>query len=448
MAQGFQYIKFLKSDSTEFKSIVNTFIDIALINTQIHFELYHNGKLIYRLTKAKNIKERMFEIIGNAANEYYDEKVIESSLCNITFILIKPENAKKTSNFQYIYVNNRRIDNKAIYTAIKEAYSGLIHRDLKPSYIVLIHIDPKLVDVNVHPRKLEVKFQDPQSIFRSVYSSVKKILGNSTKESLNDSIESVRSNDNIYKEVFTYKKPSNQNFQQYKSRPNFSTVNDAISFSKNLIESKSLYNTKDISIKPVDQKPINLRQYLNTYIVYELEDEIIFIDQHAAAEKINFEKLLYQLGTIPTKPLLIPAIIDLKDFEKEILLNKKEELKKIGIIIDDFGDNSVQVSEIPEILNNFDFFKYLENIVHDKEDFSNLTKEYTELEMSEETYQLLALTACHGSIRAGQKLNEFEMYNIINDLKSLKQPNNCPHGRPISWKLKKQEIEKNFKRII
>src|SRR5690606_5035413 len=185
-----------------------------------------------------------------------------------------------------------------------------------------------------------------------------------------------------------------------------------------------------------------------TYIVYEREDELIFIDQHAAAEKITFEKLLYSLGSVKTKPLLIPTVIDLKPHEKEIILNKKNDLEELGIVIEDFGGTSIQLVEIPEFAQNINVQDYLHEIINNKDDFSFLSREYADIKISNELYDLLALTACHGSIRAGQKLSESEMLNIINGLKTLKQPNNCPHGRPTSWKISKNQIEKNFKRAF
>lgn len=443
--------KFLKTNNTEFRNIVNTFLEIALINNKIHFELNHNSKLVYRLTSSNSIKERMFEIWGKSLTEsFYEEK----NLSNIKMLLEKPENSKKNTNFQYIYINDRRIDSKVIQSAVKEAYQGFIHRDLRPSFLIVIHIDPKVIDVNVHPRKLEVRFEDPQSIFRLVYSSVRKALENETKQNIKETIEEIRNVESNFIQDLEKEKISSSNYSSSASNynysaPKFSKVQDSISFTREIIPNTS-FNYDDISEPVRHNAPSinNLKQIFNTYIVYEKEDEIIFIDQHAAAEKINFERLLYGVGEMKTKPLLLPTVIELKPFEKEIIMEDKVNLSEIGIIIEDFGGNTIQILEIPENLQSIDFNDYLSSIINNKEDFSWIKTEYTDIKLSSEMYNLLALTACHGSIRAGQKLTESEMLNIINDLNKIKQPNNCPHGRPISWKLKRQEIEKNFKRVI
>jgi len=438
--------KFLKSDSTELKYIINTFIETALINLNIHFELKHNDKLLYRLTKTDDIKTRMFEIWGNEVSEsFYDLKSMELNLCNIDLLLERPEFAKKNPNIQYIYINGRRIDSKVISTAVKEAYQGFIHKDLRPAYIIVIHINPQKVDVNVHPRKLEVRFQDSQEIFRTLFSSVRKTLEINTREIITNTLEvkPENKNQNTFKNDFisSLNEQKSQNFNTtYNIKPRFSKIQDAISFSKALIEPSFSEN------KPVDK--IRVTQIFNTYIVYEQNNDLVFIDQHAAAEKILFEKLLYSVGDRKTKPLLLPTLIELKNHEKNLVLESKKNLEQIGIVIEDFGGNSIQVVEIPEEIEKIDFNEYLNEIINNKEDFSSLSKEYIDVTLNKEMYDLLALTACHGSVRAGQKLSEEEMLNIINNLKSLKQPNNCPHGRPISWRLSKIQIEKNFRRVI
>lgn len=441
--------KFLKSDNTEMRNIANTFIDLALINYTVIFELNHNGKNIYKLIGSKNLKERIFEIWGEkVTNKFYNEVEKQYTNCNIRLIIQDPNQAEKSSTHQYIFVNNRKIDSKVISTAIKEAYKGFIHRDLTPSYFINIHINPEDLDVNVHPRKSEVRFSDSQTIFSNVFNSVKKTLESISKENMLKSIENnevqkyTNSFQNNFEDSF---QPKTFKYEEAKeitgfTRKRFSNVKDAISFSSEIM---NINDKLDIP-----KKRFRLTQYFNTYIVYEENESMIFIDQHAAAEKITFEKIIYSLGSIITKPLLIPTLVELQKFEKDQVLEECKKLKEIGIIIEDFGGNTIKVIEIPEIIERIDFNDYLRVILNNSEEFSHLKNEYADTQLSKEMYDLIALTACHGSIRAGQKLNEDEMQKIIDELNKLKNPNNCPHGRPILWKIKKTEIEKNFKRII
>jgi DNA mismatch repair protein MutL len=250
--------------------------------------------------------------------------------------------------------------------------------------------------------------------------------------------------------------PTNRIQNEYKyinpiNNSKINNVKDAINFSKSLLTSTNRFADNLKTETPSVTESFSSRpfQYFNTYIVWEVDNQdMVFIDQHAAAEKILFEKLVANVNKVNTKPLLIPQIIDLKKSDKNVILEMKKDFAKIGIILDDFGGDSVQVTEIPELINTIDVNKYIDEVLNNTDDFGSLSKDYAGESISTELYNLLALTACHGSIRAGQKLSEQEMIKIIEGLKDLENPHSCPHGRPIKWKLKRSDIEKNFKRII
>ena len=181
--------KFLKSEATELKYITSMFINTALVNTDVHFELYHNGRLLYKLTKTKDIKERIFEIWGGeVAKNLIETDWIEGSLCKLKLLVGRPEISKKTNYLQFSYVNDRYVVNKTISAAVFEAFKGFIHKDLKPVFFILIHISPSKVDVNIHPRKLEVKFENSEEIFRLVYSATKKLLEKQTKQIISNNL--------------------------------------------------------------------------------------------------------------------------------------------------------------------------------------------------------------------------------------------------------------------
>lgn len=438
--------KFLKADNTELRYIVTMFNEIALSNINIRFELNHNAKLLYRLPVAKTLKDRIFDIYGdNIVKGLFEEKVVKTESYQINALIAKPEAARKTSPIQFVSMNGRSIYSKAIVAAAQQAYQGFIHKELKPYYFIFIHINPKLVDVNVHPRKLEVRFENQDEIFKDIYRLIKNVLEaetrNRSESSLTNSFET-----EVLKTTFTPSAPSRSySVKSSFSRPTSesSKVNDAISFSKFLIDSSPVEETPkepEFSIRP--------SQYFNTFIVYENGNELVFIDQHAAAEKILFEKLLFSVDHIKTKPQLIPEIVELKREEKIEVLELKDEFAKAGIILEDFGGNAIQVVEIPEIIKSIDITNYIYEVINNKDDFSRLSLDYTGVNVSKEVYDILALTACHGSIRAGQKLTEGEMIEITKNLRTLKNPQSCPHGRPIMWKMLKSDLEKNFKRII
>ncbi|MEO6728504.1 MAG: hypothetical protein ABIM99_01135, partial [Candidatus Dojkabacteria bacterium] len=403
-----------------------------------------------RLPSANSIKDRIFDIYGkNTAESLFEEVHFDGKSYQITGLFCKPELAKKVSTIQYISMNGRSISSKVISAAVSQAFQGFIHKELKPHYFIFIHMDPSMVDVNVHPRKLEVRFENQDEIFRSVFKLARSALENNTK--LNNEIkreeeivsEPIRENYTpVGSRGFSY---STKEKISYSSTTSKSTVNDVMNFSQ-FVTSGTPTEYKTSEVEEVQNfKPF---QVLSTYIVFESDSRVVFIDQHAAAEKILFEKILFSSNNIKTKPLLVPEVVELRAEEKELILHRAEDLKKIGIGVEDFGGKDIQITEVPEDIEHLNARNYIDAIIHNEDDFSSLAHDYAGVSLPTELYYLVALTACHGSIRAGQKLNEAEMLQIINDLPKLKNPQSCPHGRPIRWILNKSDIEKNFKRIV
>jgi DNA mismatch repair protein MutL len=462
--------KFLKSNAVELKHLTETFLGIALSHPHIHFELNHNGKQIYRLTKTDDLLHRIFEVWGkNIAKNIFKTNKYESNGVSIYGFLGNSEIGKKTGNLQYIFVNNRPVQNKIVAAAILEAYRGFIHRDLKPTFFMFIDLSPELVDVNIHPRKNEVRFINGQEIYRLVFSLTRKTLESSTKQKLSESIADHESNINNFSNTpsvmptnaqlphinepqFVARDNANRTYS-FKEKSPKEEIQKAMTFTQSLLEKESAadFLKDDLTVNDIPVfEPKKFFQLFNTYIVFEKEDKLVFLDQHASAEKILFERLYNKMGKAITKPLLIPEILEFRSEEKEVLLEKADELKDVGFIIDDFGQNSIQILEIPESVNKIDLHSYLKEIINednelikgyekDQEDYSNL---------SQEQYMMLATAACHGSIRAGQPLTPEEMISIIKDLLTLKNPYNCPHGRPVIWELERSEIEKGFRRRV
>lgn len=448
--------KFLRTPQTEYKYLTDTFINVALPYTGIHFELYHNNKLVYKLTQTNDLRNRVFEIWGNLAKGLFQETSFESTSLKIRGIFGNSESARKSSPIQYVYLNNRYITNKTIAAAAIEGYSGFVNKELKPTYFIFLEVDPAEVDVNIHPRKLEVKFSKSEEIFRSVLALTKKTLEKNTKSIINNSLSNISYPTQIDVK-FEDIKPINT-----KNIPNSNTtasrmgsvsiynpksqaiIQQALSFTKELVYPPNVSNEPEVT-------NISPYQLFNTYIVFEKDDKVIFVDQHAAAEKIMFEKIVKNLGKLNKKMLLVPEIIDLTQEEKEHILTHKEMLEEIGFTIEDIGFESIQVIEIPELLNKFDIKQYIESVIKPESDIYNNFNQfetYNGIKLTKDIYLIIATAACHSSVRAGQRLSQAEMLNILKDLNLLYNPYNCPHGRPVIWELSRYDIEKSFKRKI
>lgn len=441
--------KFLKSPNTEYKYLTDTFINVALPYLGIHFELYHNNKLVYKLTQTNDIKNRIFEIWGNLAKNLFEPSEFSSTSLSIKGVLGNSESARKSSPVQYIYLNNRYITNKTINAAIQEGYSGFVNRELKPTYFLFLNINPAEVDVNVHPRKLEVKFTKSDEIFRSVMTLTKKTLEKNTRSIINNNFSDILPTKKVdfkNEDTTPFKYTGKRNTDTFKSTSNnfksLPTINQALEFTQELI------NTNNEDTQQQIYKPF---QIFNTYIVLEKEDKLLLIDQHAAAEKIAFERLVNSLGKLNRKMLLVPEVIDLKPEDKKHLLANKNLLEDIGFVIEDIGLDSIQVIEVPELLNKFDVQHYINAIINPETDIYNNFDQfetYNGIKLTRDIYLILATAACHSSVRAGQKLTDNEMLNILKDLNLLYNPYNCPHGRPVIWELSKYDVEKSFRRKI
>ncbi len=183
--------KFLKSEQTEKKHIYDTFLNIAIPFLNIHFELYSDNKLIYRLSSTEDIKTRIYEVYGKEFTEHSNKYNAEVNNMSITGVLGDTHIGSKNSKIQMVYINNRAFKSPLINVAVSKGYEGNIHRDLKPSFVLFINIDPKEVDVNIHPRKLEVKFKDEKLIFSTIYNFVSKNLERQSKDFI-DSLREIR----------------------------------------------------------------------------------------------------------------------------------------------------------------------------------------------------------------------------------------------------------------
>lgn len=440
-------LKFLKSASTENKYIEETFKSIAFVNPNIEFELNVDKKNEYKLPATQDKLSRIYDIWGkDVAGTLYKEELYDGSALKISLIAGKPEVAKKSNPLQMIYVNHRPINSKVIHAAVVQGYEGSIHRELKPNYAIMIQIDPELVDVNIHPRKMEVKFDNDQDIFKLVYGLVKKTL---EKHARNSIFSPQPENAKSYTDLpFRTSEPSQSFSKPQFSNKGSSSKEEAISFSRILSDSvRDISTITETTYATENFKPI---QIFNTYIVFQKDNEIYIVDQHAAAEKVLFEKMVNEYtGEKPrSKPLLVPEILELKKFEKETVLENIELFHKMGLVIEDFGGNSVRITEIPELLRDFDAKGFIDGIIEREEDLIPLKQFNNDYDLTEEEYYVIATAACHGSIRAGQILAEYEMISLLKSIDFISRTQNCPHGRPIVTKLRREDIEKNFKRVI
>ena len=460
--------KFLKSENTEYKYMLDHFINIAISNPTVAFSLIKNNKKIYELKKVKSIQERIFQIFTNISYKDFIQIEFDNGSMKIYELLGKSELAKNINSYQYIFLNGRFIKNALIHKAIKEGFATAIMRNLEPAYFLFYTINPQEVDVNVHPRKLEVRFNNTGLIYSTTKNLIQKTIEKNAQSNLktligqssNTGIISGRNSDINNKKTdnteklpnlsftkkaspSTLKDADTHNTSRYFSFSNDNSRNASIGFTKNILE-----NTKQIESEifssSQDRTSDQALQIFNTYLVLERGDKMLVIDQHAAHERINFEKILNQYDTqkhLTAQSLLIPINIKIDRLTKEKIFSFKDFLSQIGYEFN-IVQNTLVIIQIPNLIPIDKISEIFLEIIKELEN----TQGEGSPNWTDTKNKILASIACHSSIRAGQKLDNYVISQIISDLFLCKLPYSCPHGRPFFWELTKSEIEKKFKR--
>lgn len=414
-------LKFLKNDKTENVAISQIIKNVAIAYPHIHFSI--NGsdrqKLEYCAVTHNNIIQRLSDIIDKSFGSHaFDLNYITEDI-KISGFACTPQFDKGNNLSQYIYVNKRPIRDKLILSAIKAAYIDLIPKDRYGICVLFIEVPHALVDVNVHPAKAEVRFQNPKLIRSSVIHTIKETLQKGG--------------------VKTSTIISSAMMRSFSSAPHY--IRDS-SLNLNILPA-----TNNTNIEPAtnyETYPLGAAraQFHKNYIISQTKDGIIIIDQHAAHERIVYEKLKESLykKDIKTQMLLIPAIISLSEDRLQILLSKTELLAKFGLVYEAFGATAILVRGIASILGETNIEELL-NDVADK------LLENENINFLESKINYIAATmACHGSIRSGRILQICEMNELLRKMEQTPNSSTCNHGRPTYIELKLKDIERLFDR--
>jgi len=457
--------KFLKSDQIEFRHILKYIHYQSIVHPDIHFILISNGKEKLNYPKAANTEERMGAVFGAKFFEN-DLIFIKSEAAQMTlsgYIFGLEEQYEGYEDYYYIFVNGRYIRDKIIQHAIKSAYDPFTKKlrlnmqGRTPPYLLFLGVDPEKVDLNVHPAKLEIRFRDGQLVHNFVksvltdallsyedkrFSEIKQKFLIVTEEKKDQPLREER--------VFT-SKTERLRFSEYKKDLEQAYQPDIFrAFSDEDKEiGQRLKNNPEI-IPQIDLRPeedlVNPWQLHQTYIFVQVEEGLMIIDQHAAHERIIYEKMLHRIHGAPatTQKLVFPMVIDIPPYisssVSDLIEENIEVFRKVGFSIKTFSGNSVVIDEIPVELGEWDSGKIFMEIL------KNLESEYTETENFRES--LAKSVSCKAAIKAGYKMSKKEMVNLINDLFACEVPYFCPHGRPLIIKIPLADFEKKFKRTL
>ena len=449
-------LKFLRSDKTELASIVLVVKKIALAHPAISFTLSHDGREIINVKSREHpntIKDRIEEILGKEFTENATEVSLFRDDVEIYGYSSIPTYNRAASDDQFLFINNRPVKDKILNIALKVSYQDYLARDRHPVSVLFIKLNPHFVDVNVHPAKSEVRFHDPNLIRSLVISAVKDALARSSNQVSNiassAALDYMRPT-SLSSQSFNERSANNQGrFQLPTSHtqnlPISARLDYAVSNTNLLIKTTPQSNVEAPSLEKDTDFPLGAAktQLHGTYIISQTPDSIIIIDQHAAHERIGYEKIKEQIeknGLIKQR-LLIPSIIELPDTQRAELLNEhKLLLADLGLTIEKFGENSIIVSEIPSLVGDIN----INQLVHDLADHLQSMGEH--IALSELIEHITETYACHYAIRAGRVLNAEEMNGLLRLMENTPFSGQCNHGRQTYVELKLKDIEKLFGR--
>lgn len=439
---------FLKANPVEMRHIIEEFQRLALAHPAVAFALYHSDDLIYDLTPSK-LSQRIIALFGKSFQGQLAATQEETALVKVTGYIGRPESARKTRGEQFIFVNQRYIRNNYLNHAVTSAFEGLLVENSYPFYVLFVEIDPKHIDVNVHPTKTEIKFDDERAVYAVVKAAVKLALGTHNlapaidfhadinivnKLSQNISNEQYfseqfttslnRSNLQNWEKLFDDAPPESRLFQ--KSEP-LNTMRFESSLN-NQQETEEVYETGAVF------------QFQNKYFVRAAKSGLMIIDQQAAHERVLFEKYSNRLkvGTGNSQQSLFPQTMSLSPADFALVMEIESELFLLGFRFEVFGKNTLLVSGVPVGCgtNEKDLFEGL---------IEQFKKNQSELELPLRDNLAMAL-ARRTSVKSGQKLAPEEIQSIVEGLFACSKPNFSPDGRPTFFTFETSKIESYFTR--
>jgi len=416
--------KFLRADRTETGHIIDTLSRIILPFTNIHLRLDDAGKTLLNLPASENELNRLSVLFGRDVAVSLIDTYRERNGVKIRAYLAPPDFSRSRSDRIYIYINNRNIRDKLVTRSVMEGYGQRLMKGRYPQVVVFLDIDPTLVDINVHPAKQEVRFHQSRMVYQALSSTIERAL---TDQFKSFSYEGHKRPEVIEDKVFSQVKVSEPAWE-------YSVVDEK--------------GSTDPEIK-VQQKPLLKKipqiigQLKDTYLLFQSEDGLLLVDQHAAHERILYERLKknYFSSGIESQAFLIPMSLELSLKEGRILIEKIDQMSALGFELEHFGGNTFLVRSVPSVLANVELESFLLDLIPVLEEEEHLTSEKA-------MDRLITVMACHGAIRAGQRMSHREMELLLEQLEEMDLPTNCPHGRPIFRKFSYYEIEKMFKRVV
>jgi DNA mismatch repair protein MutL len=449
--------KFLRTANTEMSHISEHFARIALSHEALDLTLTHNGRQVYHLLSGQGLRERIGLLFGPQMADDLLETSRQERGMQLRALLGRPVGARSSGRYQYVFLNRRFIRDKFILHAVKEAYRGLIEPNKYPVVFLFIEMPPEDFDVNVHPTKVEVRFDNPNLVYSEVLALLRdKLLSTNLDVSAAFPAPDVFVPSEHFANTETHERRERieRAMEDFFKTPGSASAQRSFDFKRpSGSGNSSMCSVRRVLAPPSMPEPaeVSLQQnwraktYLqvdNSYLVVPDADGFMVIDQHALHERILYEQMCMRLreGRLPSQRLLMPHPFEATPSQREIVEKQHDLIEKIGIDIEPFGPNTLAVQAFPMLLERVEPTSFVVELL-DKliEDEGHSNEERL-------LHEILDMAACKAAVKAGQPLSEEEIAYLLAHKDVVQRTSRCPHGRPTTLVFSRKDLDKQFKR--
>lgn len=447
-------LKFLRTDRSEAQAITDIIKRLAMAEPYVGFTLRDitgggQGRITFRADAQSGdlfdaVLARLRSVLGAEFAENSIAVQAEREGLSLHGYASLPTYSRGAAIAQYLFVNGRPVKDRVLLGALRAAYSDFLSRDRHPVVALFIECEPTLVDVNVHPAKAEVRFRDPAAARSLIVSGLRHALANAGHRASSTvataTLGAIRPETAPHKPMYQMDQRSHLRPVMHNPAPQvqsgFAEIGPAYS---GRIEDAAIETATDATDAPLGAARAQVHE---NYIIAQTTDGIVIVDQHAAHERLVYEKLKNQMSNnnVASQALLLPEIVELDENARHAIMDIQAELAAVGLVIEEFGGNAVCVRETPAILGEVN----AQAMVHDICDELTDTRESQSVKNKIEA--ILSRVACHGSIRSGRRMRAEEMNTLLREMESTPHSGQCNHGRPTYVELKLSDIERLFGR--
>ncbi len=468
--------KFMRTTQTEMGHITEAVSRLAIANPQVHFSLTHGGRLLHDLPPVDDLRDRIATLYGQPIAESLIEIEGRDEEVGLKGYVANPTHSRGNNRMQYLFLNGRYIRDRSLQHALGEAYRGLLLTGRYPICFLHLNISPSMVDVNVHPTKSEVRFQDGGRIYSQLLGSLRSkflttdlVARGTVPDQPSDNDDEVAASTPMRSEMFDWAKqqlgqpstgapsglpefkgfpsggmPSMATTEALRLHPVSLPAEEAEGASPATAQENASYRVDEATAEtPAAHFAPRAIQIHNRYLVVENEEGLEVIDQHALHERILYELLREKVlsGKLESQRLLVPEPVDLAGNEAALILENREVLGRLGLDVEEFGGETVLVSSYPAMLANFSPNEVLHSLVE------KLSAEGKSPEPRDLLDELMHMIACKAAVKYGDRLTPEEVEALLAQRHRAQDHHHCPHGRPTALVFSREQLDRQFKRI-